>query len=76
MLNPLLIEVNTLFSVERVSSIKCISSRLNRLIFHADTVALESIIWRFRAPVLASFIEKQNKVNESVKISACAFYYC
>jgi len=41
------------------------------MIFQLNTVTWAQII----LPVLVNSIEKRNKVNEYVKISACMFYF-
>lgn len=64
MLNFLFSEVNTI----------CGSDLKYSLIRVPFLYVLDRFIWSFQASVSANFIEKLNKVNESVKISACAFY--
>ncbi len=76
MLNCLLIEVNSLFTTDRVGRIGFDLPKQDRLVLQVDVGTLVSIILGLQLSIAANVIEKQTKVNESVKISACVFYDC
>ena len=72
MLNSLLNEVNRLFASDAG-----ILKRMDFVKVRATDFTGRYCDFRMKyfMSVLANFIEKLNKVNESVKISACVFYY-
>lgn len=80
MLNSLLFEVNSLFTPDVIGSMKLIKHNICQkniwLILQLGAITLGQIIFGFQLADLMNIIEKQNKVNESVKIRVRVFYYC